>query len=209
MTEKQQSNERGLSGAIRAQRNANGEKDLTSLNKTLTKSGLWKKLTLERIESSRNGETDGSDREILQQMKVAMSDVVEKFWQDLVRSAAARIDHSDDPGSASPANDDDVKREVTNARKLLALHESTMQRARYRLYEQWARVYVHDKRIDNLKATISTLGYTHSREIEQQRSRYSKLQYAFDEFQKEADQLLDELDRENLLLKAGARKASR
>lgn len=208
MTEKQQSNERGLSDAIRAQRNANGDTDLTSLNKTLTKSGLWKKLTLERIESSRNGDTDGTDREVLQQMKLAMGDVVEKFWQDLVRSAVARIDRSDDPGSASPANDDDVKREVTNARKLLAMHESTMQRARYRLYEQWAQVYVHDKRIENLKATIHALGYTHTQEIEQQRHRYSKLQYAFDEFQKEADQLLDELDRENLLLKAGARKAA-
>lgn len=208
MTDKQQSSRRDLSDAIRSHRAADSDSDLTALNKTLVKSGLWKKLTLERIESSRNGDADGSDREVLQRLKAAMGDVVEKFWQDLVRSAADRITHTSDADSASPANDDDVQREITNAKKLLAMHEATMREARFRLYEQWARVYVRNKRIDSLADAMTAMQSAHSQELGQQRTRYAKLQEAFDEFQKEADQLLDQLDRENFRLKADARKNS-
>ena len=188
MTEKQQSSGRDLSDAIRAHR-TNDDIDLTSLNKTLVKSGLWKKLTLERIESARHGDAEGDDREILQQLKTAMGDVIEQYWQDLVRSAAARIEHSSEPGSADPANEDDVVREVTNARKLLAMHESAMKQARYRLYEQWARVYVRNKRIDSLATAIARIQSSHAQELDQQRTRYAKLQEAFDEFQQESQGL--------------------
>ena len=208
MTEKQQSSERGLGDAIRAHRTTSDDIDLTSLNKTLVKSGLWKKLTLERIESARNGDAAGCDREVLQQLKAAMGDLVEQYWQDLVRSAANKIVHSSDAGSADPANEDEVQREVTNARKLLAMHEATMKQARYRLYEQWACVYVRNKRIDSLANAISRVKSRHARELDQQRKRYAKLQDAFEEFQQEADQLLVQLDGENLRLKADARKVA-
>lgn len=208
MTEKQQSSQRGLDDAIRAHRTTNDNTDLTSLNKTLVKSGLWKKLTLERIESARSGKAEGDDREVLQQLKVEMGDLIEQYWQDLVRSAADKIMHSSEPGSADPANEDDVRREVTNARKLLALHESTMKQARHRLYEQWARVYVRNKRIDCLATAITTIRAAHAQELDRQRSRYAKLQEAFAEFQHEADQLLVQLDSENLRLKANARKTA-
>lgn len=204
MSEKNPAGRRRLSDAIRAQRPSGEETDLTRLNKTLVKSGLWKKLTLERIEASRNGVADDADREILNELKVAMGDIVEQYWQDLVRSAAAKVDHTPEAGTADPANDDDIKREVTNARKLLALHEATMRKARYRLYEQWAHVYVRSKRIDCLVAGIAELKTTHAQELEQQRANYSNLQLAFEEFQQQADLLLDELDTENLRLKASA-----
>ena len=209
MSESKPFDDQGLGDAIRAQRTSADGTDLDSIDRTLVKSGLWKKLTLERIESARGGGTAGGAREILRQVKLAMGDVVERFWPDLVRSAAAQSDHAEGQRLANPANDDDARREATNARKLLALHESTMRSARRRLYEQWARVYVHGKRIDSLLARISGIESTHSRAIEEQRDRYAKLEDAFDEFQKEADQLLDRLDRENLLLKAEARKAAR
>lgn len=207
MSEKFPASRPRLSDAIRAQRTSGDETDLTRLNKTLVKSGLWKKLTLERIESSRDGNTDDADREILNKLKAAMGDIVEQYWQDLVRSAAAKIAHTPEPGTADPANDDDIRREVTNARKLLALHEAAMRQAGHRLYEQWARVYVRSKRIDSLVSRMATLQRTHARELEEQRARYSNLQLAFDEFQQQADLLFDELDRENLRLKESSRSS--
>lgn len=208
MSEKHQSRSQKLGGAIRAHRATDDGRDLTSLNRTLVKSGLWKKLTLERIESTRNGDAEGPDREILQQLKAAMGDLVEQYWQDLVRSAAEKIVDSSDPGPADPANEDEVRHEITNARKLLAMHEATMRRARYRLYEERARVYVRNKRIDSLATALGTMRSTHAQELDRQRTRYAKLHEAFEEFQHEADQLLLQLDSENLRLKASARKAA-
>ena len=207
MTDKRPSIDRRLTDAIRAQRTSNEHRDLTSLNRTLVKSGLWKQLTLERIESGRNGAADDSeDRVILQHLKSALGDVIEKFWHDLVRSAADKVVRDGDAESAEPANEDDARREATNARKLLALHETSMRQARYRLYEEWARVYVQNKRIECLADAIEVMKRSHGTKLDQQRTRYAKLQEAFEEFQNEADRLLEALDQENFRLKIEARR---
>ena len=99
-----------------------------------------------------------------------------------------------------------AQREATNARKLLALHEATMREARFRLYEEWARAYVCNKRVDCLADAIEGMKRSHADELHQQRTRYTKLQEAFEEFQNEADGLLETLDHENYRLKAEARR---
>lgn len=206
MTDRQRPDTHGLSAAIQAQRPqsaSNDQADLTVLDRTLVKSGRWKKLALERIESVRNGTADVAGQEIIEQLKSDMGELVDQVWQDLVRTAVAKND-----SSADPANDEDVKREATNARKLLALHEATMKNARHRLYEEWARVYVSGKRIETLAIRIGaleaendTLKSAHGAELAREQEKYLELHGAFEEFRQEADQLLDELDSENIRLK--------
>lgn len=207
MTEKQQPLVRGLGNAIRAQRSSLQDIDPTTLNKTLVKSGLWKKATLERIAAAANTDDDEAENEILQQLKAAVGEVVDRHWQDLVRSASATVVSASESDAADSANDDDARREATNARKLLAMHDATMKQARFLLIEERARVYVHGQRIDSLVNSIATLGVSHAKEVEQHRTRYRKLQDAFEEFQDEADRLLEALDRENLRLR-GAENAA-
>lgn len=211
MTERQRPDTHTLSAAIRAQRPepaSNDETDLTRLSRTLVKSGTWKKLALDRIEAARNETIDDARDDILEQLKNALGDLVDQVWHDLVRSAAANNDSSAIEGAADPVDDEDVRREATNARKLLALHNATMKNARHRLYEEWARVYVRGKRIDSLAQRIAaledqngTMNSAYESELAQQQEKFTSLHGAFEEFRQEADQLLDELESENVRLK--------
>ena len=95
-------------------------------------------------------------------------------------------------------------------RETLTVHVKEAIKARRSLREQAATLQERDEQIERLQQMISqlkaentSLTTRHQSELNGTRNQFFDLQAAYDQFQKQSDQLLTELDQENARLRAG------
>lgn len=153
-----------ISNAIRAQRESQLAADRENLKDTLVKSSLWKKNTLERIESLTSaGGTDEADGPpvALEDLKQSLLEIVEQHWQALMAQADAQSL--------------EYLQEIEDLRQTIA----------------------------NLEAENVRLAAQRKDELDAQEFEISALQEAYDQFQRESDSLLNELEKENERLRSG------
>ncbi|MGI9248214.1 MAG: hypothetical protein ACR2QI_04325 [Woeseiaceae bacterium] len=84
MAEKERPSGLAISNAIRAQRQSSATTDRSNLKDTLVKSSLWKKKTLERIETARSRDAANGETVVLPTDQPSFLDIAEQHWQELV-----------------------------------------------------------------------------------------------------------------------------
>jgi len=223
MAEEQRPPEPPIGKAIRSEQSSKGELDLSKLNSSLVKSSLWKANTLRRIENARAESKTGSGDDVLLSLKRSLLQVIDQHRNALVPGATSTDCQPSEKDRSEPvvADEDssrgDVKmrNEYAGMRKALATQVKEVIKARHRLSEQEAALKERGDEIRRLRQTIaelqaenSDLSARHKDEVEGQETRLAELEQAYDQFQKQADQLLAELDEENARLRAGDKHLS-
>lgn len=224
MAEKQRPSALPISAAIPSDQQAGGALDLTKLKKTLTKSSLWKANTLMRIESARSAENNESkvesNNDALHSLKKSLLQVVDEYWQAIERntgSVAVNAPPSHEEGSVTAAEDNDaarqrdlkIRNQYQGMRKALAVQVKEGVIAKRRMQEQEEALLSRDKEISRLQETVAQLqsdnqllAKRHQDELDGQMTQLVDLQAAYDQFQRQADQLMNELDEENSRLRS-------
>ncbi|MGI9232285.1 MAG: hypothetical protein ACR2RD_01525 [Woeseiaceae bacterium] len=216
MAEEQHQSALPINKAIVSERQVGGELDLEKLKNSLTKSSLWKANTLQRIENARADAADASKDTVLASFKQSLLKLVDQHWHAHTQNSAPVDTQDQDSQGASPDEDDSeaARREAkmqnayTGVREALAVQVQEVVDVKRRLREQETTLQTRSDEIADLRQTIeelqaenSRLSEHHQGELEGRELQLSDLQDAYDQFQQQSDQLLNELEQENARLR--------
>lgn len=216
MAEDQHQSPLPINKAIVSERQVSGELDLDNLKSTLTKSSLWKANTLQRIENSRAESDDDNKDAALTSLKQSLLKLVDQHWRAYVRNSESVDAQDQESEGTSPVDEDSeaARREAkmqnayTGVRQALTIQVQEVIKVKGRLREQETALQTRSDEIADLRQTIeelqaenSRLSDHHKSELEGREIQLFDLQGAYDQFQQQSDQLLNELEQENARLR--------
>lgn len=224
MAEKERPSGFAIRNAIRAGRQSSSMTDRSNLSDTLVKGSLWKKNTLQRVDTVQSGDPADGTPAVLHTLKQSLLELVDRHWQELVSNADSKSYERLKKQSCNPVDDNDdtahreeyMHRESSSMREALALHAAEVKDARRRLRTQSATLQRRSEEIERLQQTIvklkaenARLTAEHQNELDAQKVELLEFDEAYNQFQQQSDLLLNELDQENERLRVESRRQNR